>query len=180
MSLTFLTIGGIFSALLFGILIMLANKINNQMFLYNAAYMLLYDIALLVLQFSNMIVYHNVMANPELVGGILIGISSFLVLLYLIPNYLSKNNGYKIFGISGAFVIGLISCILLTMAVVLAGQSISAKTSLNIFKLNLPINSGFILLFIGPVLTLFGSWFAIAYYYTTRKAKSLTQEQKKV
>ncbi|RUO86653.1 MFS transporter [Spiroplasma endosymbiont of Megaselia nigra] len=177
-SLTFLTIGGIFSALLFGILIMLANKINNQMFLYNAAYMLLHDIALLFLQFSNMTVYHNVMTNPELIGGILIGISSFLVLLYLIPNYLSKNNGYKIFGISGAFVIGLISCILLTMAVVLAGQPISAKTGLNIFKLNLPINSGFILLFIGPVLTFFGSCFAIAYYHTTRKAKSLTQDQK--
>lgn len=45
-SLTFLTIGGIFSALLFGILIMVANKINSQMFLYNAAYMLLQDIAL--------------------------------------------------------------------------------------------------------------------------------------
>ncbi len=176
-SLTFLTIGGIFSALLFGILIIPANKINSQMFLYNAAYMLLHDIALLFLQFSNMTAYYNVIANPELVGVILIGISSFLVLLYLIPNYLSKNNGYKIFGISLAFVIGLISCILLTTAVVLAGQP-SDKTGLNIFKLNLPINSGFILLFIGPVLTFFGSLFAITYYHTTRKAKSLKKDQK--
>ncbi|UZQ30784.1 MAG: MFS transporter [Spiroplasma phoeniceum] len=177
-SLTFLTIGGIFSVLLFGILIMIANKINNQMLLYNDAYMLLHDIALLVLQFSNITLYHNVKANPELVGGILIGIYSFLVFMYLIPNYLSKNNGYKIFGISGNFVIGLISCILLTMTVMLAGQPISAKTGLNIFKLNLPINSGFILLFIGPVLTFFGSLLAIAHYHTTRKAKSLTQDQK--
>lgn len=177
-SLTFLTIGGIFSALLFGILIMVANKINSQMFLYNAAYMLLQDIALLVLQFSNMTVYNNIITKPELVGGILIGISSFLVLMYLIPNYLSKNNRYKVFGISWAFIIGLISCILLTMAVALASQPRSLNAGLNIFKLNLPINSGFILLFIGPGLTFFGSWFAITYYSKTRKTKSLTQDQK--
>ncbi|WP_338955693.1 MFS transporter [Spiroplasma endosymbiont of Polydrusus cervinus] len=176
-SLIFLTIGGIFSTLLFGLLIILKNKISSQMFLYNAAYMLLEDIRRLVLQFSNRRVYNNMMAKPEVVGGILIAISSFLVSMYLIPNYLRKNNAYKGFGASLAFIIGLASVILLSMAVFLAGQPENLNKSLNIFKLGRNFNTGIILLFIGPVLTFLGGVLAIVYYGKTQKMKVLTQDQ---
>ncbi|WP_425377937.1 MFS transporter [Spiroplasma endosymbiont of Polydrusus pterygomalis] len=177
-SLTFLTIGGIFSTLLFGLLIILKNKISSQMFLYDAAYMLLEDIGSLVLQFSNRRVYdNNMMAKPELFSGILIAISAFLVSMYLIPNYLRKNNAYKGFGASLAFIIGIASVILLSMVVFLAGQPDNLNKGLNIFKLDHNFNTGIILLFIGPVLTFLGGVLAIVYYGKIQKMKVLTQDQ---
>ncbi|KAF0850651.1 MAG: cytochrome c-type biogenesis protein CcmH [Spiroplasma poulsonii] len=179
-SLIFLTIGGLFSALFFGLLIIFKAKMSTSStshLLYEAARMLLEDIARVVLQFSDQTMYIKVLANPTLVGGILIGISSFLVLMYLIPNYLTKNGGYKGFGVVFALILGLLTCFFLILAVVFGVQTPDGKTGLSVFKLGLKINPSFALLFIGPVFTLLGGILTTTYYRKARQAKPLTKDQ---
>ncbi len=176
-SLIFLTVGGLFSALFFGLLLIFKIKISPNHFLYEPARMLLEDIARVVLQFSNQTVYNNVLAKFEMVGGILIGISSFLVLMYLIPNYLTKNGRYKGFGVILALILGFVTSFFLILAVVFGVQTPYGKTGLNIFKLGLKINPGFALLFIGPVFTFIGGILTAVYYSKARKAKPLTTDQ---
>ncbi|WP_374695952.1 MFS transporter [Spiroplasma endosymbiont of Polydrusus formosus] len=179
-SLTFLTIGGIFSTLLFWLLIILKNKISSKMFIYDATYMLLEDVGRLILQFSNIRVYDNMMKKPGLVGSILITISAFLASMYLITNYLRKNSDYKKFGSSLAFFVGIVSVILLSMVVFLAGQPENLNKVLNIFKLGSNFNTGIILLFIGPVLTFIGGVLAIVCYGKFQKTKLLTEDQQNI
>ncbi|WHQ36343.1 MFS transporter [Spiroplasma sp. SV19] len=176
-SLIFLTIGGLFSALFFGLLIIFITKINPNHLFFKAGQMLLEDIARVVLQFSDQATYHNVLAKSELVGGILTGISSFFVLMYLIPNYLTKNGGYKGFGAIFALIFGFITCFFLTLAVVFATQTPDGKVGLSVFKLGMKINSGFVLLFIGPVFTFLGGILATVYYRKIRQTKPLTKDQ---
>ncbi|WP_425379573.1 MFS transporter [Spiroplasma endosymbiont of Stenodema calcarata] len=177
-SLMFLTIGGLFSALFFGLLIIFKAKINNNNFLFEAVRMLLEDIARVVLQFSNYNVYGNVITKPELVGGILIVISSFLVLMYLIPNYLSKNSRFKGFGVIFALILGFLTLFFLIIAVAFGVQAVDGNTGLNVFKLGIKANFGFALLFIGPVFTFIGGILATSYYRKARKEKPLTKDQK--
>lgn len=176
-SLIFLTIGGLFSALFFGLLIIFKAKMSTSHFLYGAAQMLLEDIARVVLQFSDQTMYTKVLANPGLVGGILTGISIFLGLMYLIPNYLTKNGGYKRFGAIFALIFGFTTCFFLILAVVFGVQTPDGKTVLNVFKLGLKINPGFVLLFIGLVFTFIGGVLATTYYQKVHQAKPLTNDQ---
>lgn len=177
-SLVCLTIGGIFSILLFGLLIILINKINSKIFFYNIKYIILENITHLVLWIINQEIYQNMLRQSNLIGYTIIGVYSFLILMHLIPNYLSKNNGYKKFGAILAFVNGTISCILLLIPIFLVSKSQLFVTNLDIFKLKLKISLEFILLFIGPILTFVGGILAMIYFSKTQKNEQLTVNHK--
>ncbi|WP_041614556.1 MFS transporter [Spiroplasma syrphidicola] len=174
-SLTLLIIGGVLSTFIFGLLIILITKLKSGDILL-LSQIILNGIATAVYKMSgnNLQLFANIVAKPEIVGGILIAISAVLVLLYLIPVCLSKINGFKKFGVAWSFILGAVTLALTATLIILAAKPITAQPS---FNLGIDLSPWIVILFLGPAFTFFGSWFAIGYLTVAKGKTGLNEDQ---